>query len=198
MERSLIYLPGFNSGPQSEKSRRLKRRFPHLTVASYDTWDPDRGQQELDALITAAQTAGAGKLTLIGSSLGGYWAYHFAVRYGLRCVLLNPCMTPEATLAPYVGEVEHMYSGRKGMLKLEHLQRYAAHRIEGRPICTVLHEKGDELIPYQESIENFSGRARLVLIEGGSHRFDHLELAITEIEALIGLHQARIRNAPAA
>jgi predicted esterase YcpF (UPF0227 family) len=45
----------------------------------------------------------------------------------------------------------------------------------------VLHEKGDELIPCQESIINFEGKAKLILIEGGSHRFEYLEIALQEI-----------------
>jgi hypothetical protein len=181
LDNALIYLPGFNSGPQSEKSAQLRLHFPHLEVVSYNSWDPDLGYREIDAFIRARLDHSP---LLIGSSLGGFWAYQFAKKYALKCVLLNPCMSPETTLRPYIGEVENMYSKEKGVLKLEHLLKYAHYRISGYAPCTVLHEKGDELIPYRESVENFTGKARLVLLEGGNHRFEQLPRAIEEIRRL--------------
>ena len=181
MNNPIIYLPGFNSGPQSEKSARLKLHFPQLVAASYDSWDPDRGFQQIDALIRPVLQH---QPLLIGSSLGGFWAYQFAKQYALRCVLLNPCMTPEVTLRTCIGNVENMYSGEKGILTLEALLKYPGYRLPGTARCTVLHEKGDEVIPYQESVENFEGKAKLVLLEGGNHRFVNLDVAIREIEVM--------------
>ena len=182
MKNSLIYIPGFNSGPQSEKSAQLKLHFPQLIVASYDSWNPDNGYRQIDALLRPELDK---NLVLVGSSLGGFWAYQFASKYGLKCVLLNPCMSPEVTLRPFVGAVENMYSKEKGILTAEYLLRYAAYRFSGNARCTVLHEKGDELIPYRESVENFTDRAKLVLLEGGSHRFVNVHRAIEEIETSI-------------
>lgn len=181
MKNPLIYFPGFNSGPQSEKSAQLKLRFPQLLVASYDSWNPDQGYRQLEALLRPYLDK---NLVLIGSSLGGFWAYQFAKKYGLKCVLLNPCMSPEVTLRPFIGAVENLYSKQQGMLEPEYLLRYPAYRSPGNAQCTVLHEKGDELISYRESVENFSGRAKLILLEGGSHRFINIQRASEEIAAL--------------
>ena len=184
---SLIYLPGFNSGPQSEKSIQLKQEFPQLIVPAYDTWVPSNGFRQLDTLIAPLLSHGP---VLIGSSLGGFWAYQFASKYGLRCVLLNPCMTPEVSLKYAVGKVENFYTHETGCLTLENLLEYPNYRFTPHPAfnplthCTVLHEKGDETIPYQESVANFTGKARLVLLEGGHHRFAQLDVAIKEIKAM--------------
>ncbi|WP_137718780.1 YqiA/YcfP family alpha/beta fold hydrolase [Methylobacillus flagellatus] len=181
---ALIYLPGFNSGPQSEKSQQLQQAFPGLQVASYDSWHPQQAYLQLDALIQAAEDP-----VLIGSSLGGFWAYQFASRLGLRCVLLNPCMHPERSLRYAVGKVTHYYSGETGVMTDADLDQYPSYRVAPHPRfdpmqhCTVLHEQGDETIPCQESVDNFSGRARLMLIEGGHHRFARLDIAISEIRA---------------
>ena len=178
-QRPLIYIHGFRSSPLSEKSRAFKEAFPEITHATYDTLHADVGFRQLDKII---QEALASKPILVGSSLGGFWAYQFANKYALTCVLLNPCMTPEVTLQPDIGVVENMYTGEKGTMTESDLQQYANYRLQGEPTaCVVLHEKGDELIPYQESITNFEGKARLVLIEGGSHSFEHLDVAIEEI-----------------
>lgn len=192
MKSTIIYLPGFNSSPQSEKSAQLKQHFPGLIVASYNTWHPDLSYRQLEALI-APQVQD--NLVLIGSSLGGFWAYQFAKRYALKCVLLNPCMTPELTLKPFAGEVENMYSKERGYMPPEELLKYESYRVPGTARCTVLHEKGDELIPYQESVQNFQDNAKLVLLEGGSHRFNNIEAAVREIREMLNL--GRSSEAPA-
>lgn len=187
MNSTLIYLPGFNSGPQSEKSAAFKQAFPDLIVADYNTWDPDIGFQQLEALVAPHLDRTP---ILVGSSLGGFWSYYLACRHHLSCVLLNPCMTPESTLKPYLGAVQNRYSGETGWFHEEDLQKYARYRFPGRPPCTVLHEKGDELIPYSESIANFERKARLILLEGGCHRFEAVALAIEEIRKMrdMGIH----------
>lgn len=180
--RALIYIHGFRSSPQSEKSRALKIMYPDIVLATYDTLHPAQDFERLDEIVRSALDR---RPVLVGSSLGGFWSYHFANKYGLPCVLLNPCMTPERTLQPWLGRVENMYTGEVGLMKPEDLELYQQYRLPGEAECVVLHEKGDELIPYQESVENFEGKARLILIEGGNHGFVHLEVAVEEINRLL-------------
>lgn len=179
----MIYIHGFRSSPMTEKGQVFKRTFPGITLASYDTLHPAIGYQQLDRIVRNELPR---QPILIGSSLGGFWAYQFATKYALKCVLLNPCMHPEVTLRPYIGRVENLYTSEQGDMDERDLKRYSQYRLAGEAAqCVVLHEKGDELIPYEESVANFEGRARLILIEGGSHSFEHLEIAIREIEALL-------------
>lgn len=178
----MIYIHGFRSSPLSEKSRAFAEVFPDITLASYDTLHPDFGFVQLNKIVSAQL---AQNPILIGSSLGGFWAYQFAKKYSLRCVLLNPCMNPEVTLKPDIGLVTNMYTGEQGMMEESDLLKYEEYRLAGEPSkCVVLHEKGDALIPYQESVKNFRGKAKLVLIPGGSHSFEHLDAAIKEIRRL--------------
>lgn len=151
-------------------------------MATYDTLHPDVGYRQLDDIVRAALPR---QPILVGSSLGGFWSYQYGKKYGLPCVLLNPCMQPEVTLRPYLGEVENMYTGQRGVMTECDLLNYENFRLAGETTCVVLHEKGDELIPYQESVAHFEGRAKLMLIEGGHHGFEHLEMAVTEIQALL-------------
>ena len=94
-------------------------------------------------------------------------------------------MQPEETLRPYIGEVKNMYTGDRGVMEASDLSRYDGYRFTGEAAGVVLHEKGDELIPYQESVAHFDGKAKLVLIEGGSHSFEHLDRAVEEIRTLL-------------
>lgn len=178
----LVYIHGFRSSPLSEKSRALRQIFPDITLATYDTLHPETGFGQLDEIVGKLQSP-----ILIGSSLGGFWACQLAKKYALRCVLLNPCMTPEDTLQPDIGLVTNMYTGEQGVMEEADLLKYEEYRLPGEAAeCVVLHEKGDELIPYEESVANFAGKAKLILIEGGSHSFEHLELAVAEIHRLRG------------
>ena len=156
--------------------------MPLKTLATYDTLHPDIGSRQLNEIIRMVLPD---QPLLVGSSLGGFWAYQFGKKYALPCVLLNPCMTPEVTLRPDIGVVENMYTGEQGTMTENDLLHYAQYRLQGEPAeCIVLHEKGDALIPYQESITNFENKAKLVLIEGGSHSFEHLDIANGEITRL--------------
>lgn len=179
---ALIYIHGFRSSPLSEKSRAFQQIFPLITLATYDTLHPDIAFRQLEEIVSAELPR---RPILIGSSLGGFWAYQFAKKYSLECVLLNPCMQPEITLRPDIGLVENMYTGEKGMMDESDLLNYDKYRQDGEAQCVVLHEKGDELISYQESVANFEGKTKLVLIEGGSHNFEHLQAAVDEIRLLV-------------
>lgn len=179
---TLIYIHGFRSSPLSEKCRALKQIFPDITLATYDTLHPDIAFRQLDEIVRSALPRNP---ILIGSSLGGFWAYQFAKKYSLKCILLNPCMRPEITLRLDIGLVENIYTGEKGTMDESDLLKYDQYRLDGEAQCVVLHEKGDELIPYQESVANFDGKAKLVLIEGGNHGFEHLQAAIEEIRLLL-------------
>ena len=92
----IIYLHGFRSGPQSWKSRSLKARMDQLGLGDA-FWGGQLPVSAHDAIALAeAQIARCSiEPTLVGSSLGGYYATCLAERHGLKAVLVNP-----AVLAP--------------------------------------------------------------------------------------------------
>ena len=176
---NIVYMPGFNSSPASEKSSLLREHFPHIVIPEYNTWDPDLSYAQLEQIIQPLLDQG---VLLTGSSLGGFWAYQLARHYGQPCLLINPCMHPETSLQRYIGKVENFYTKAQCWLTQEHLAKYAAYRFAGKPSrVTVLHEQGDELIPFMESVTNFSSKARLILPGGGHHRFARTDLIVSSI-----------------
>lgn len=88
----ILYLHGFRSSPQSFKARALAARLDELGRA--DEWRcPVLSVAPLAAIAAAeAEVAGvpAQRVTVIGSSLGGYYATWLAEKHGWRAVLLNP------------------------------------------------------------------------------------------------------------
>lgn len=43
-------------------------------------------------------------ITLIGSSLGGFYSIYLAQKYNLKAILINPSIESHKTLKTYVGE----------------------------------------------------------------------------------------------
>ena len=103
-EPRILYLHGFRSSPQSFKAKLLGERMRAL--GRLDQWHcpplPASPRLAVEGVL-ARWTPGPGD-TLIGSSLGGFYATWLAERTGCRAVLLNPAVRPASGLAAWVGE----------------------------------------------------------------------------------------------
>lgn len=84
--RHLIYLHGFGSSPESTKARLFAER---LSAFGTDVRCPDLNQPDFSTLTTTRMIAqveqemaalAPGPIVLVGSSLGGFVAYHVAAR----------------------------------------------------------------------------------------------------------------------
>jgi predicted esterase YcpF (UPF0227 family) len=91
----ILYLHGFRSSPQSRKAQQIK-----VALAARGRVDdylcpllPASPREAIDRVLTAIDREDPARLSLIGSSLGGYYATWLAERIGCRAVLLNPAIT---------------------------------------------------------------------------------------------------------
>jgi predicted esterase YcpF (UPF0227 family) len=134
---------------------------------------PGAAMAMVRALIDRAGPRG---LTLIGSSLGGYYATWLAEQYaeaGVRAVLINPATGPAANLRPYLGLQRNLYTGAEYMLTEAHLDEFLALRVDrlthpGRYYLMV--QTGDEVLDYRLAVARYAGAFQLVL-GGGDHSF---------------------------
>src|SRR3954462_10537711 len=101
----ILYLHGFRSSPHSFKARLLAQRLRDAgRAAEYCCPQLPASRRAAIALARElAQSCSAHDLTLIGSSLGGYYATWLAEQIGCRGVLLNPAVKPPRDLEQYVG-----------------------------------------------------------------------------------------------
>lgn len=168
----LIYLHGFNSSPGSHKAQVLKRfmeargladryccpALPHL---------PGNAEEVIDAAIARHPR---GEVTLIGSSLGGFYATCFAERHGLRAVLINPAVYPHLGLRAFLGIQRNLHTGEEYELTEEHLRQMA--RLHQPCISPqrylLLVETLDEVLDYREAVRKYRG-AEQIVVEGGDH-----------------------------
>ena len=98
----LIYLHGFNSSPASTKARLLQTRLEALGRGGEFACPalPDRPALAIELLEQEMARAPAASITLVGSSLGGYYATCLAEKLGVRAVLVNPAISRTSGCVP--------------------------------------------------------------------------------------------------
>lgn len=133
--------------------------------------------QAVAALETEVLRAGAEATTLVGSSLGGFYATWLTEKHGCRAVLINPAITPQEGLRAYLGPQRNLYTGEEYTLTEAHLAQLAALHVPGierRANYLLLQTTGDEVLDWREAVDRYAG-CRQVVIEGGDHGFAQFE-----------------------
>ena len=127
MSAGILYLHGFCSSPESWKAkvlgeamraRGLADRFfcPALSPV------PNEAIAQAEAMIEARDD----ELTLVGSSLGGYYATYLAEKYELRAALINPAVVAPNSLAEYIGTQTNLYTGESFEFTAAHIAQLRA------------------------------------------------------------------------
>lgn len=179
----IIYVHGFNSSPASTKARQLGDRLQAMGLAAQYACPalahrPKEAIAQLEALM---QPFPAEQVTLVGSSLGGYYATWLAERYGCRAILVNPGINAHEGLRAYLGPQRNLYTGDPYDLTEQHLEELRAlfvatpTRLERYYLMVTT---GDEVIDYREAVAKFAG-ARQLVVQGSDHGFadfrEHLD-----------------------
>ena len=139
--------------------------------------------------IAAACATGA-PVTVVGSSLGGYYATHLAEKHRLKSVLVNPAVVAHLSLAGFVGTQSNLYTGEAFDFKPEYIDELRAievPRISRPQDFLLLAETGDEVLDYREAVAKYAG-CRQVVLEGGDHsvtRWDEYLDTVLEFAGLI-------------
>jgi hypothetical protein len=176
---ALFYLHGFNSSPGTFKGRQLMAHVATLSNPPelYMPALPHRPAQAMAKLEKLIDAVGATDLTLVGSSLGGYYASALAERHGCRAVLINPAIRPYEDLRQYLGRNRNLYTGEDYEITPAHFDELRALKVERitRPErYWLLVQTGDEVLDYREAVAFFVA-AKQTVIEGGDHGFQGFE-----------------------
>ncbi|WP_374260456.1 YqiA/YcfP family alpha/beta fold hydrolase [Zoogloea sp.] len=186
----IIYLHGFRSGPQSWKSRSLKARMDALGLGER-FWCEQLPVSARDAiaLADAAIARADTPPTVVGSSLGGYYATWLAEKHGIPAVLVNPAVIAPLSLSAYLGTQTHMYTGEPFDFTDEHIAQLRA--IETPTITRperywLMVETGDEVLDYRHAVARYAG-ARQTVLDGGDHSFTQWDKYLDPILQFAGL-----------
>lgn len=171
----VIYLHGFNSSPASHKARLLGQRLAAMGRAAEFACPalPDRPALAVALLERELARSTTPDVTLVGSSLGGYYATCLAEKFGARAVLVNPAITPYTGLQSYLGTQRNLHTGALYELTVQHLEELKAIEV-GQPTRMeryyLLVSTRDEVLDYREAVAKYAG-ARQLVVQGSDHGF---------------------------
>jgi len=186
----IVYLHGFCSSPQSSKARRLKshmeaRGLGRLFRCEQLPPSPGAAIRLAERQIAAARTP----VTVVGSSLGGYYATHLAEKHRLKAVLVNPAVVAHISLAGFVGPQTNLYTGETFDFRPEYIDELRAlevPRISRPRDFLLLVESGDEVLDYRQAVAKYAG-ARQVVLDGGDHSFTRWDDYLDTVLEFAGL-----------
>ena len=169
----LLYVHGFNSSPASFKANVLKDAFARAGRSEefFCPALPHRPAQAMALLESMVPQHKLDSVTIVGSSLGGFYGTYLTEKYGLRCVLLNPAIFPHEGLRDYLGPQKNLYTGAEYILTEQHLDEMRAlfvpalKRLDRYLLITAT---DDELLDYRESVARYAG-AEHIVIQGSDH-----------------------------
>ena len=169
----LLYLHGFNSSPASFKANVLKDAFAPAGRGDEFLCPalPHRPAQAMALLESMLPQQPANSLTLVGSSLGGFYATYLTEKYGVRSILLNPAIFPHEGLREYLGPQKNLYTGDEYILTEQHLGEMRAlfvPTLEDLSRYLLITATGDEVIDYREGVARYAG-AEQIIIQGSDH-----------------------------
>ncbi|WP_050469760.1 YqiA/YcfP family alpha/beta fold hydrolase [Herbaspirillum chlorophenolicum] len=187
----ILYLHGFRSSPQSFKARLMGQRMRELGLQDLYAC-PQLPASPADAIALArsiADGADLGRLTIVGSSLGGFYATWLAEQYGCRAVLLNPAVKPPRELESYVGVTTHYHSDEPFEFKREYIDELRALTVDkvSRPErYFLIAATGDEVLDWREMVAHYPG-ARQIVIDGSDHGIAEFADYIDDVLAFCGV-----------
>ncbi|HRO58841.1 MAG TPA: YqiA/YcfP family alpha/beta fold hydrolase [Burkholderiaceae bacterium] len=186
----LIYLHGFRSSPQSFKAQVLARRMAE-SGRSADFVCPQLPASPaaaialvLDAIRPQPQD------TLVGSSLGGYYATWLAERCGCRAVLLNPAVHAARDLATQVGTHAMYHDSERAFVfesaYVDELAALDAGALSVPQRYLLVAATGDEVLDWREMVARYPG-AQHIVIDGSDHGLSDFESLADEVLRFAGI-----------
>ncbi|MGZ3159411.1 MAG: YqiA/YcfP family alpha/beta fold hydrolase [Burkholderiaceae bacterium] len=187
----IVYLHGFRSSPHSFKARVIAERMKKLGRGSEYCCPqlPASPRQAIQLASTIVQQRLPNQITLIGSSLGGYYATWLAEQFGCRAVLLNPAIKPSRDLEKYVGVMTAFHSDESFEFKREYideLKEFAIETIMKPERYYLIAATGDEVLDWREMTAHYVGAQQRV-IDGSDHALSDFENDVDDVLAFCGI-----------
>jgi len=170
--RLLIYIHGFNSSALSYKAGLLRDHMAKLGLADQYACPelPHRPAAAMQLLRELVQHHDPRTVTLVGSSLGGYYATWLTEHLGTRTVLVNPAVRPYELLAPYIGPQKNLYTGAAYEFTQAHIDELLALEVDAVTPSRYLliTATGDEVLDYRAGVERYAG-CEQIIVAGSDH-----------------------------
>ena len=187
----ILYLHGFRSSPLSMKSRLLAAQMQALGRGAQWLCPqlPASPKLAIEQALSLVENVPAAELTIIGSSLGGYYATWLAEKIGCRAVLLNPAIVPLLDLEQHVGISTEFHSDKPFEFKREYideLRAFAVPTITQPQRYFLIAATGDEVLDYRDMLAHYRG-AQHIVIEGSDHGISEFADYVAAVLAFAGI-----------
>jgi len=181
----ILYLHGFRSSPRSFKARVVQKRLEELGRAHELICPqlPASPKEAMDLALLLAERHAPHDLSIVGSSLGGFYATWLAERLDVPAVLINPAVNPLKNLEKHVGVTTAWHSDEPFEFKQEYIGELADLRVDGitRPErYFLLAATGDEVLDYRDMVAHYAG-ARQHVIQGSDHAISEFPEYVDEV-----------------
>ena len=191
----ILYLHGFRSSPKSMKARVISERMAALGLSDQLACPqlPASPKLAMELALSLIEGVPAAELSIVGSSLGGYYATWLAERVGCRAVLLNPAIVPLQDLDKHVGVTTQFHSDEPFEFKREYIDELRALAVD--PITRperyfLIAATGDEVLDYRDMVKHYAG-ARQHVIDGSDHGISEFPDYLDAVLAFCGIGAAR-------
>ena len=180
----VLYLHGFRSSPRSFKARVVQKRLEELGRAHELICPqlPASPKAAMELALRLAERHAPHDLSIIGSSLGGFYATWLAERLDVKAVVINPSVNPLKNLQKHVGMTTAWHSDEPFEFKQEYIGELADLRVQRitRPErYFLLAATGDEVLDYRDMVAHYAG-ARQHVIEGSDHAISEFPQYVDE------------------
>lgn len=184
----ILYLHGFRSAPASTKATMLaaalhKQGLEHEWFCPQLPASPAQALALADSLIQQHYNPSSSPLTVMGSSLGGYYATCLAEKWHCRAVVMNPVVYAARDLASQVGEHTQYHSNEPFVFLPQHINELATMAV-AQPAAPeryfLLAATGDEVLDWREMAQWYAG-SQARIIQGSDHGISDFEQWLPEV-----------------
>jgi len=178
----ILYIHGFRTTPQSHKAALLKKHFNDTVIIADFRISPAEAIEDLETLIQKHSITG-----IIASSLGGFYASYLSERHNIKTVLINPSIAPYETTRRYLGE-NRRDDGSHFIWSESDIDAFRPYvvNVPRTKNYFIFLQTGDEVLDYTVAKNHYDG-AKMIIKEGGSHRFDRFEHYFDEVKEFLSL-----------
>lgn len=185
MSHTLLYVHGFASSGQSSKVEELKDILRCNVIA------PDLQHRPMSDVAMLAQIISTEHVaTIVGSSLGGFYALILALQFKVNLILINPSLSPQITLQDQVGLVKNFKGGEFSwqMKQINELavmvnsinpQVIKQSEIDLSHVLVLLAEQ-DQRLDYRDAVNLLHG-AKIIIDQQQNHRFSNIGIYADDI-----------------
>ena len=187
----ILYIHGFRTTKISYKAGLLKGHFKDRIYVADHPVQPKKAIEYLEDVIQKKRIKG-----IISSSLGGYYATYLSEKYNLKTVLINPSVKPYETTRKYLG-INTKPNNETFEWKEKHLEQlkelYVSKPTQENYFLFL--QMADDIINYKVALDFYKG-SRMVVEEGGNHRFKGFDRYFDTISSFFNIQWVKYNFTP--